>query len=101
MRHCKGRYLETTLDQTRDCRKSAQFKFEVLGRHDLACDADIRKARLGAQSKRSRCAMGEQPFISCKPLSCPMPAPNLDHLVVAATCGSTVVVSTVRHHRLT
>jgi len=51
--------------------------------HDLAGNADIRKARLSAERERRRRAAREKPFIGRQPLGRPMLAPGLDRLASA------------------
>ena len=67
---------------------------------DLAGDADIGKARLGAQCKRRRCAAREQPFIGREPLGRPMLAPVLDRLGIGAKGLGEMIADAGRHQRM-
>ena len=68
-----------------------------MGAYNLAGDADIGEARLTTQSKWSRRAPGEKPFISRKTLRRPMLAPAFDCSGVGAKRFSEVIADTGRH----
>src|ERR1700676_1463251 len=99
MRCREGRHLEAAVRQTRHRWKSAQFKFQKMRPHDLASDADIRKAGLNPQYKRSRRPACEQPLIGRKTLSRPMLAPTLDCVHIGAKHLGGGLAPRSRHRR--
>ena len=64
----------------------------------LAGDADIGKARLGAERKRRRRAARQQPLIGRKPLGGPVPAPLLDRVGIGAE-GLGEMIADARHRQ--
>ena len=80
--------------------KALSPSLRILRGHDMAGDADIRKARFGAEGKRRRRAAGEQSFIGRKPFGCPMRAPVLDRLGIGAKRCSEMIADTRRHQRM-
>ena len=65
---------------------------------DLAGDADVGKAGLGAQCKWRRRAARQQPFIGRKPLGRPVLAPVFDRLGIGAE-GLGEMIADARHHQ--
>ncbi len=98
MRCGESRQLEAAVGEASHHRKSVQFKFEKMRAHDLTGDADIRKAGLRAQGKRSRGAAREQPFIGRKPFARPMLAPALDRFGIGAKRLGEMIAD-ARHHQ--
>ncbi len=68
--------------------------------HDLAGDADIRQARLGAQGERRRRTACKQPFIGRKPLGGPMLAPALNRLGIGAKGLGEMIADAGHHQRM-
>ena len=99
MRRRESRHLKATVGQTRATDwKARQFKLEEMRAHDLAGDADIGKAGLGAQGKRRRRAAREKPFVGRKPLGRPMLAPIFDRAGIGAK-GFGEMIADARHHQ--
>ena len=85
------------MGETREIRKSVQFKFEKMRGNDLAGDADIRKPRLG-EGKRSRSAAREKPLVGRKTLRRPTLAPALDRFGIGTKCFGEMIAN-ARHHQ--
>src|SRR5882762_1677695 len=84
MRCCEGRQRKASIGETRYDRKRSQIELEKMCADHLAGDADVRKARLGAQREWGWWPALKKPLIGRKPLCRPVPAPVLDRVSVGA-----------------
>src|SRR5215470_17959349 len=73
--------------------KCCQIELDILCTDHMACDADVRKARIRAERERRRRADPQKPFVGAKPLDRPMLTPLLDRVSVCAECLREVIAN--------
>ena len=97
MGRSKGREREAAFGEPRHDRKGSQIEFEKMRTNDLAGDADIGKARLGAQRKGRRRPPCKKPLIGRESFSGLVLSPILDRMRIGSK-GLCEMITNARHH---